>query len=47
MTNKFADFKNYLKWLSPEERLREINFMINEFNKYYRNGENIGKKLTY
>ena len=33
MTNKFADFKNYLKLLSPEERLHEINFMINEFNK--------------
>ena len=27
MTNKFADFKNYLKLLSSEERLREINLM--------------------
>ena len=47
MTNKFADFKNYLKWLSPEERLHEVNVVINEFNKSYSNGESIGKKFTY
>ena len=45
MTNKFVDFKNYLKLLSPEEWLREINFMINEFNKSNCNGENIAKKF--
>ena len=45
MTIKFIDFKNYLKLLSPEERLREINFMINEFNKSNCNGENIAKKF--
>ena len=45
MTNKFADFKNYLKSLSPEEWLREINFMINEFNRSNCNGENIAKKF--
>ena len=45
MTNKFLDLKNYLKLLSPKERLREINFMINEFNKSNRNGENIAKKF--
>ena len=44
MTNKFADFKNQLKLLSSKEQLREINFMINEFNKSNRNGENIAKK---
>ena len=46
MTNKFADFKNYLKLLSPEERLREINFMINEFNRSNRTDENIAKKFS-
>ena len=44
MTNKFADFKIQLKLLSSKEQLREINFMINEFNKSNRNGENIAKK---
>ena len=46
MTNKFADFKNYLKLLSPEERLHEINFMINEFNRSNRTDENIAKKFS-
>ena len=46
MTNKFADFKNYLKLLSPEERLREINFMIYEFNRSNRTDENIAKKFS-
>ena len=45
MTNKFADFKNYLKLLSPEKQLHEINYMINYFNKSNRNGENIAKKF--
>ena len=45
MTSKFVYFKNYIKLLSPEERLCEINFMINEFNKSNRNGENIAKKF--
>ena len=45
MTNKFIDFKNYLKLLSPKERLRQINFIINEFNKSNCNGENIAKKF--
>ena len=44
MTNKFADFKIQLKLLSSKEKLREINFMINEFNKSNRNGKNIVKK---
>ena len=46
MTIKSGDFKNYLKFFSPEEQLREINFMINEFNKSNRNGENIAKKFN-
>ena len=46
MTNKFADFKNYLKLLSPEERLHEINFMINQFNISNRNDKNIAKKFS-
>ena len=29
MTNKFADFINYLILLSSEKQLLEINFMIN------------------
>ena len=33
MTNTFVDFKNYLRLLLPEERLREMN------------GENIAKKF--
>ena len=45
MTNKFADFKNYLKLLSSEERLREINFMINEFDISNRNSEKIAKRF--
>ena len=44
MTNKFADFINYLILLSPEEQLLEINFMINEFNKSNRNSEKIANK---
>ena len=47
MTNRFFDFKNYLNSLSPEEWLREINFMINEFNKSIHNGENIAKKNSH
>ena len=45
MANKFANFRNCLKFLSPEERLHEINFMINKFNKSNRIGENIAKKF--
>ena len=44
MTDKFADFINYLILLSSEEQLLEINFMINEFNKSNRNSEKIANK---
>ena len=47
MTNKFADFKNYLKSLSPEKQLHEINYMINYFNKSNRNGEKYCKKILH
>ena len=30
ITNKFADLKNFLKLLSPQEQISEIDFMINE-----------------
>ena len=42
MTNKFADF---LKLLSPQEQLREIEFWINELNKINNLGEVIAKKI--
>ena len=42
MTNKFADF---LKLLSPQEQLREIEFWINELNKSNNLGEVIAKKI--
>ena len=45
MTNKLADFKNFLKLLSPQEQICEINFMINEFNKTNNHGENIAKQF--
>ena len=39
------DFKKYLRFLSPEDQIPEINFMINEFNKSNNKGENINKKF--
>ena len=47
MTNEFSKFKNYLELLSPGERLREINFLINEFNRFNRNSENISEKILH
>ena len=44
MTNIFDDFKNYLRLLSPEKQLYEINFMINSFNKSNLNGKKFQKK---
>ena len=45
MPNTMTDFKKYLRFLSPEDQIREINFMINEFNKSNNKGENINKKF--
>ena len=47
MTNEFFKFKNYLELLSSGERLREINFLINEFNRFNRNSENISEKILH
>ena len=47
MTNEFSKFKNYLELLSPGERLREIIFLINEFNRFNRNSENISEKILH
>ena len=38
-------FKKFSKLLSPEEQLCEINYMISEFNKSNRPGDNINKKF--
>ena len=45
MPNITVDFKRFLKLLSPEEQLCEINYMISEFNKSNRPGDNINKKV--
>ena len=45
MPNITVDFKRFLKLLSPEEQLCEINYMISEFNKSNRLGDNINKKV--
>ena len=45
MPNAMTDFKKYLRFLSPEDQIREINFMINEFNKSNNKGEKINKKF--
>ena len=45
MPNIMADFKIFLKLLSPEQQLHETNFILNEVNKSNCNGENIRKKI--
>ena len=45
MPNIMVDFKRFLQLLSPENQLSEINYMINEFNKSNRPGDNIIKKF--
>ena len=45
MPNIMVDFKRFLQLLSPENQLCEINYMINEFNKSNRPGDNIVKKF--
>ena len=47
MTSRFNDFKNFLKLLSLEEQLREIDFMINGFKKTNNQGEVIAKKVSH
>ena len=45
MSNIIVDFKRFLTFLIPEEKLYEINILINEFNKSYFPGVNIKKKI--
>ena len=44
MPNIIAVFKNYLKLLSPEEQLIEIEHMIDQINKC--RSENISRKFS-
>ena len=43
MPNITVDFKRFLKLLSPEEQLCEINYMISKFSKSNRPGDKIYK----
>ena len=36
-----SDFKKYLQFLSPEDKIYEINYMIHYITKTNRKGENI------
>ena len=46
MPNTIYDFKRYLENLTPEEQLREINRLIEKFNKSYLPCPNINKKFN-
>ena len=46
MPNTIYDFKRYLEYLTPEEQLREINRLIEKFNKSYLPCPNINKKFN-
>ena len=37
-------FRKYLQFLPPIDQIYEIKFMIDDFNKSNRKGENINKK---
>ena len=39
------DFKKYLRFLSPEDQIFEINYAIYDFNKTNWKDENINKKF--
>ena len=41
------DFKRFLKILTPEEQLYEINYLINDSNKSYFLCVNIKKKNSH
>ena len=45
MPNIMDDFKRFLKILTPEEQLYEINYLINDSNKSYFLCVNIKKKF--
>ena len=44
MSNIMTYFKKYLQFLPPIDQIYEIKFMIDDFNKSNRKGENINKK---
>ena len=46
MLNTTSDFKRYLEYLTLEGQLREINRLIEKFNKSYLPCPNINKKLN-
>ena len=46
MPNVINDFKKYLKFLTSEKQLREINQVIEKFNKSYLPCPNINKKFN-
>ena len=46
MPNVINDFKKYLKFLTSEKQLCEINQVIEKFNKYYLPCPNINKKFN-
>ena len=46
MPNAVNDFERYLDFLTPEEQLREINRLIEKFNKSYLPCPNINKKFN-
>ena len=45
MPNIMVDFKRFLRLLSPENQLYEINSMTNQLNKSNCKGENCIKKF--
>ena len=46
MPNIIHNFKRYLKFLTPDKQLHEINRLIKEFNKSYLPCSNINKKIS-
>ena len=46
MPNIMTDFKKYLEYLSPEYQTCEIDFMLQDFYKSNRKGENVNKKFS-
>ena len=38
-------FKTYLQFLPPKDQIYEIKFMIDNYNKSNKKGENINKKF--
>ena len=45
MPNIMTDFKKYLEYLSLEYQICEIDFMLQDFYKSNRKGENVNKKF--